>query len=93
MASTDGRRLATAISGVVTGAMYLTAFALLPTDAPDSAAPGGELVAFASGHRARLLGAYLILAAGLAVLMIFVAGLYRIIRLPRARTAGWRWPL
>jgi hypothetical protein len=79
MAST-GRAKAVAVVGGIAVAMYLTAFALLPMDAPDSASRGQEIIAYASVHRSQLLASYLILALGLAVLMMFVAGLYRIIR-------------
>ena len=80
MASTKGSNRAVMVFGLLTVAMYLTAIALLPMDAPDSASSGEEIVAYASAHRSQLLASYLIFAMGLAVLLVFAAGLYRIIR-------------
>ncbi len=74
--------------GLLTVAMYLTAIALLPMHAPDSSATGAEVTVYAASHRSQLLASYLILALGLAVLLLFAAGLHRIIR--RAEPAdGW----
>ena len=88
MAQTDGKRKVVAVFGGITVAMYLSAIALLPLEAPDSASPGDEIVTYASDHRRRLLAAYLAFAIGLAVLMLFVAGMYRIIRRAESED-GW----
>ena len=47
---------------------------------PDSGSPGVQLVHYATVHRSQLLASFLLFALGLAVLMVFAAGLYRIIR-------------
>ena len=39
-----------------------------------------EIVHWATAHRGQLLASYLLFALGLAVLMVFAAGLYRVIR-------------
>ncbi len=55
---------------------------------PHSASSGHQIAIYASQHRSQLLTSYLIIALGLAVLLVFAAGLYRIIR--RAEPAdGW----
>ena len=71
---------AVAISGAISLAAYLVAFALLSADPPDSGSGGAQIVHYASEHRGRLLAGELLLAIGLAVLMVFAAGLYRVVR-------------
>jgi hypothetical protein len=66
--------------GLLTVALYLTAIGLLPRGAPGSVAGGAEVGAYAAAHRSQLLASYLILAMGLAVLLVFAAGLHRVIR-------------
>ena len=86
---------AVAVCGVISMVGYLVGFALISADAPDSGSPGVQIADYASDHRSELLAAYLLLALGLAVLMVFAAGVYRMIRQSaraRARAAGSRWP-
>ena len=80
MASFGVKDKAVALFGGIAVAMYLVAIALTPAQAPDSGSPGAEIVHWATAHRGQLLASYLLLAVGLAVLMVFAAGLYRIIR-------------
>ena len=47
---------------------------------PDSGSTGVQIVHYATVHRSQLLASYLLFAVGLAVIMVFAAGLYRIIR-------------
>ena len=56
--------------------------------APDSGSTGAEIVRWAADHRSQLLASYLLFAAGLAVLMVFAAGLHRIIRSAENKD-GW----
>ena len=80
MASFGVKDKAAALFGGIAVLMYLAAIALTPAHAPDSGSPGGEIVRWATAHRDQLLASYLLLALGLAVLMVFAAGLYRVIR-------------
>ena len=80
MPSTKVANKPVVVFGLLTVAMYLTAIALLPLRATDSGSRGEAIVANVSDHRSRLLASYLIFALGLAALVIFAAGLYRIIR-------------
>ena len=70
---------AVAISGLIAMGAYLVAFALVSADAPDSGSAGAEVAQYASDDRGLLLASYLLLAVGLIVLMVFAAGLYRVI--------------
>ena len=79
---------AVAISGAISLAAYLVAFALLSADPPDSGSGGVQIVHYASEHRGRLLAGELLLAIGLAVLMVFAAGLYRVVRHGEGKD-GW----
>ena len=72
-------RKAVAVSGAISMAMFLVAFALVAGDAPDSGSAGVQIAHYASGHRDQLLAGDLLLAFGLAVLIVFAAGVYRII--------------
>ena len=74
----DGPK-AVAACGVISMVAYLVAFAIVSADAPDSGSAGVQIAEYASDHRSELLAAYLLLALGLAVLMVFAAGVYRII--------------
>ena len=81
MASIGVKDRAVSIFGGIAVVMYLAAIALTPAQAPDSGSPGGEIVDWAEhGHRDQLLASYLLVAVGLAVIMVFAAGLYRLIR-------------
>jgi hypothetical protein len=68
------------VLGLITVAMYLAAIVLLPRGAPDSASTGEQITTYASAHRGQLLASYLTFAMGLALLLVFAAGLHRIIR-------------
>lgn len=85
MASVRNKDKAVALFGGIAVAMYLVAIALTPTQAPDSGSPGQELVDWATAHRDQLLASYLLFAVALAVLMVFAAGLYRLIRRAEAK--------
>ena len=80
MASFGVKGKAVALVGGIAVAMYLTAIALTPSHAPDSGSSGGEIVRWSTAHRGQLLASYLLFALGLIVLMVFAAGLYRVIR-------------
>ena len=80
MNSFDGRGEAVAIIGGIPAVAYLGAIALTPPHAPNSGSPGVRIVHYATIHRGQLLASDLLFAVGVAVLMVFVAGLYRIIR-------------
>ena len=74
--------------GGISVAVYLVAIALAPALALDSGSPGVEIVHYATAHRSQLLVSDLLFALGLAPLMVFSAGLYRIIS--RAESGdGW----
>ena len=89
MDSLDGKRNpAVAVFGGVAVLLYIVAIALTPAHAPDSGSTGAEIVRWAADHRSQLLASYLLLAAGLAVIMVFAAGLHRIIRSAENRD-GW----
>ena len=66
--------------GGISVGVYLAAIALAPAQALDSASPGEGIVHYAAAHRSQLLASDLLLLLGLALLMVFAAGLYRIIR-------------
>ena len=81
---------AVAVCGVISMVGYLVGFALISADAPDSGSPGVQIADYASDHRSELLAAYLLLALALAVLMVFAAGVYRMIRQAEgAGEGGW----
>ena len=88
MAPFDGNDKAVATVGGIAVAAYLAAIALTPAHAPNSGTPGIRIVQWATAHRAQLLASYLLFALGLAVLMVFAAGLYRIIRRAESEN-GW----
>ena len=69
-----------AVLGGITALTYLVAIALTPAHPPDSGSAGVEIVQHATGHRGQLLASYLLLAVGVAVIVVFAAGLYRIVR-------------
>ena len=77
-----------AVFGGITVALYLAAFALTPTHAPNSGSAGIQIVHWAAAHSTQLLASYLTLALGLAVLIVFAAGLYRVIRRAEGKD-GW----
>ena len=80
---------AVAVSGAIAMVAYLVAFALVSADAPDSGSSGAQIAEYASDHRSELLAAYLLLAIGLTVLMVFAAGVYRIMRRDGSGETGW----
>ena len=81
---------AVAACGLISMAAYLVAFALASADAPDSGSAGLEIAAYARDHRGELLAAYLLLALGLTMVIIFAAGVYRITRQDDdAGEGGW----
>ena len=77
MASTKSSDKAVMVFGLLTVAAYLTAIVLQPMGAPNSASRGREITAYASAHRSQLLASYLFFAVGLALVVVFAAGLYR----------------
>ena len=80
MGSSDGNSKAVAVFGGIAVVLYLAAIALTPARAPDSGSAGTQIVEWATVHRSQLLASYLLLAVAVAVLMVFAAGLHRIIR-------------
>ena len=88
MDSFEAKDKAVAVFGGISVALYLAAIALIPGHEPDSGSSGVEIVQWATAHRSQLLASYLLFAVGLAVLMVFVAGLYRIVRRGEGRN-GW----
>ena len=88
MGSLDVKQKAVAIVGGIAVAAYLVAIALTPQPAPDSGSQGVRIVHYATAHRSQLLASDLCFALGLAVLMVFAAGLYRIIRRAEGE-GGW----
>ncbi len=80
MNSFDLKDRAVGIIGGITVVTYLAATALTPAHAPNSESTGVQILRYATVNRSRLLASELLYALGLAVLVIFAAGLYRIIR-------------
>ena len=79
---------AVAASGGISALLYLAAFALSPSAALDSGSAGVRITHYATIHRDQILASDLLIALGLPVLVVFAAGLYRIIR--RVEPAdGW----
>ncbi len=87
MTSFDVHKAAATFGGI-SGVVYLVAISLTSRHAPDSGSPGGQIVRYATVHRSQLLASYLLFAVGLAVLMVFAAGLYRIVRRAEGQD-GW----
>ena len=69
-----------AIIGGITVVAYLAAIALTPAHPPNSGSTGARIIRYATVHRGQLLASELLFALALAVLTVFAAGLYRIIR-------------
>ena len=88
MESVGVKEKAVAALGGITVVFYLVAIALTPAHAPNSASPGVQIVRWATAHRSQLLASYLLFALGLAVLVVFAAGLHRIIRRAEGND-GW----
>jgi hypothetical protein len=80
MNSLPSKDKSVAIVGGISVGAYLTAIALTPAHAPNSGSSGTQIIHWATIHRSQLLASYLLFALGLAVLTVFAAGLYRIIR-------------
>ena len=74
--------------GGITVVAYLVAIALTPAHAPNSGSTGIQIVRYATINRNQLLASDLLFAIAVAVLMVFVAGLYRIIRRAEGED-GW----
>ena len=79
---------AVAVFGGISVVLYLVAIALTPGHAPDSGSAGVEIVDYAAVDRGQLLASYMLFALALAVVMVFAAGLYRIIRRAEGKD-GW----
>ena len=88
MNSFDAKDRPVAIVGGITFVAYLAAIALTPTHAPNSGSTGVRIVHYATVNRDQLLASDLLFALGLAVLTVFGAGLYRIIRRAEGED-GW----
>ena len=86
----SGSNLARAVaaSGAISALLFLAAFALSPGATLDSGSPGVRIARYATVHRTQLLAGDLLIALGLPVLMIFAAGLYRIMRRAEGED-GW----
>lgn len=79
---------AVGIIGGIAVVAYLVAIALTPAHAPNSGSAGVQVVHYATVNRDQLLASELLFALGLAVLMVFAGGLYRIIRRAEGED-GW----
>ncbi len=79
---------AAGITGVIAVVAYLAAIALTPAHAPSSGSTGAQIVHYATVNRKQLLASDLLFALGLTVLVVFAAGLYRIIRRAEGED-GW----
>ena len=77
-----------AIIGGITVMAYLAAIALTPAHAPNSGSTGVRIIHYATVNRSQLLASDLLFAIALAVLTVFAAGLYRIIRRAEGQD-GW----
>ena len=88
MNSSDVKDRAVGIIGGIAVVAYLAAIALTPAHAPNSGSTGVQIVHYATVNRDQLLASDLLFALGLAVLMVFAAGLYRIIRRAEGED-GW----
>ena len=87
---TDGTTPAkpVAVAGAIAALLYLAAFALSPTATLDSGSPGVRIARYATVHRSQILAGDLLIAVALPVLMIFAAGLYRMMRRAEGED-GW----
>lgn len=88
MNSFDVKGRTVGIIGGISVVAYLVAIALTPAHAPSSGSTGARIVHYATANRTQLLASDLLYALGLAVLVVFVAGLYRIIRRAEGED-GW----
>ncbi len=88
MNSFDVKDRAVGIIGGIAVVAYLVAIALTPAHAPNSGSAGVQVVHYATVNRDQLLASELLFALGLAVLMVFAGGLYRIIRRAEGQD-GW----
>ena len=88
MNSFDVKDRAVGIIGGIAVVAYLIAIALTPAHAPNSGSAGVQVVHYATVNRDQLLASDLLFALGLAVLTVFAAGLYRIIRRAEGQD-GW----
>ena len=88
MKSSGATDRAAAIIGGITVVAYLAAIALTPAHPPNSGSTGARIIRYATVHRGQLLASDLLFALALAVLTVFAAGLYRIIRRAEGQD-GW----
>jgi hypothetical protein len=88
MKSLDVTDKPVAVVGGIAVGLYLAAIALTPAHAPNSGSPGRQIVRWASVNRRQLLASDLLFALGLAVLVVFAAGVYRIIKRAEGKD-GW----
>ena len=77
-----------AASGAIAALLFLAAFGLSPGSTLDSGSSGVQIARYATVHRSQILAGDLLIALGLPVLMIFAAGLYRIVRRAEGED-GW----
>ncbi|HME02838.1 MAG TPA: hypothetical protein VKG38_07365 [Solirubrobacteraceae bacterium] len=85
-----GGRSARAVTvfGVSALVVYVAALAVTPTNAPNSKSTGVRIAHYAAAHRHHLLAGDLLAALGLALLVLFAAALYRMIRRAEGED-GW----
>ena len=88
MNSPDAKSRAVGIIGGIAVVAYLAAIALTPAHAPSAGSAGVSIVRYATVNRDQLLASDLLFALGLTVLVVFAAGLHRIIRRAEAED-GW----
>ena len=84
----DSPASAVAIMGGLAVVLYVIAFGITPTHAPNSGTPAVNIVHYAAVHRGTLLVSELLLGAALAATVLFGAAIYRMMRRLEA-PQGW----
>ncbi len=77
-----------AVFGGLAAVLFVVAFALTPTHAPNSGSTGALIAHYATANRGQLLTGLLVLALSLALTTVFAACLYRMIRRAESED-GW----
>ena len=84
----DSPAAAAAVAGGLAVVLYVIAFAITPTHAPNSGTAGIRIAHYIAVHRGTLLVSDLLLAAALAATVLFAACVYRLTRAAELRD-GW----
>lgn len=88
MTGTGGPGKPVAVLGGLAAVLFVVAFALTPTHAPNSGSTGAVIAHYATSNRGQLLAGLLLLALSLALTTVFAACLYRMIRRAEGKD-GW----